>query len=187
MHLCCSLPASGSSAGGAVPPRAAASAAKPAHAHNGWVSLGNSHVPDTSIIINADELAGAPLLPGDVQIMADIKAYVRWVDGVRCFGYLSATSYALRFTPLQGRVPPQMAHLPASFYSVPMASVRRVERPRVREGAPLPHIDIVCKDARTFCLGFDDSPSASASATAEKIGKNVREPTDLQTRHVRDR
>lgn len=153
--------------------RTLAASPRPPHAHNGWVSTGICSVADPASLVSADELAGAPPLPGELPTISDIKAYVRWVDGVRCQGFLSATSYALRFAPA-GRLPPQMAHLPASFFSLPMACVRRIERPRVREGAPPPHLDIICKDGRVFALGFDDSPSASASATAEKIVKNVR-------------
>ena len=102
-----------------------------------------------------DEPAG---LADEVQVFEKIRAMLRGAQGSRALGYLSGTTYQLRFKP-DGPLPPPMRHLPPAFLTVPMGSIRRVERAPAAAGQP-PVVDVVCKDVRTLQLMFEDEISA---------------------------
>lgn len=104
-------------------------------------------------------------------MFTDVEAYYRSPSGHRVAGTLGATTYQLRFTPHQA-LPASMRHLPPSFFCVPVASVRKVERVQGRGrdaagGAFL--IDIICKDVRVLTLGFSDEAMADKMASHIKL------------------
>ncbi len=121
-----------------------------------WNSMGLQLSVDPAHAAPLDE-AGA--LPDEVQVFEKIRAVLRGAQGCRALGYLSGTTYQLCFKPDVYPLPPAMRHLPAGFLSVPMASIRKVERGAPAAGQP-PVVDVVCKDVRTLTLLFENESDA---------------------------
>jgi len=129
----------------------------------------------------ADEVGvgGGPLLKGEVHVFRDVECYLRGPTGQRVPGSLTATTYLLRFTP-GSALPASMRHNPLSSFAVPVASIRKIERPSAQRGAalgipgvgsgggPSALLDITCKDVRAMGLGFRDE------ATADKMATHLR-------------
>ena len=72
----------------------------------------------------------APALKSAVTTLRDVKAFLRLPThsngaSVRAGGLLSASTFALTFTP-SGPLPLALRHLPRSYMTVPVATIRRI-------------------------------------------------------------
>ena len=115
-----------------------------------WQSCGQQLIADRETDVSLDEERG---LPSEIQVFADVKCMVRSALGDRVMGSLLATTYQLRFRP-DGALPARLRHLPRSYFSVPMASIRKLERFPASAAGP-GGVELVCKDARTLTLCFE--------------------------------
>lgn len=129
----------GGAAGGPVTPRPT------------WLSSGIQLTPDGEVDTALDELAG---LPSEIQVFEKIRCMLRGVNGARVLGWLSASTYQIRFKPEEGSFPPSMRHLSPAYLSVPVGSVRKLERVPGTNTSPA-GVELVCKDVRTLLFGFE--------------------------------
>lgn len=174
----------------------ASSSAQPQHL--GYEVAHYQPPPGIDVIVS-DELpdagtggTAAALAKTAIVVLRDVKAWLRLPThangaSVRVPGLLSASTYSLTFTPSaspsgSGGVHPSLRHLPRSFFTVPVASIRRVERsnPSSSSGgsgssssvgtssaasqAGLYLLDLHAKDARTLHLGFGEEATADVMA-----------------------
>ena len=135
-------------------------------------------------------------LKGAVPMFRDIDAFLRSPLGPRVMGTLSASTYGVTFHPT-GPLPSAMRHLPRSYFSIPVASIRKVERSGGggsgggatgsgsrggAGGASAAHLmEITGKDCRVMQLGFRDEP------TADKMAGHIRMvafPTKIEFLHA---
>jgi hypothetical protein len=137
----------------------------PAATIQAWVGQGLLLSPDWALDVASDE-CGSVRIRGEVPVFTDVDAYYKSPTGPKIPGKLQATTYQLRFTPNAG-LPPSLRHLPPSYFCVPVASIRKVERsqPRGRDPGTAFQIDVVCKDVRVLSLGFADEAMADKMAT----------------------
>jgi len=90
----------------------------------------------------------------EIQVFEKIRCMLRGTNGARILGWLSASTYQMRFRPEDTNLPPIMRHLSPSYLIVPMASVRKLERVPPSQNAP-PGVEVVCKDVRSLLFGFE--------------------------------
>jgi len=121
-------------------------------------------------------------LRGESPIFRDIECYYRSPLGVRLMGAVSASTYAVAFTPAMfaapaagadaapapaavaaGLLPASLRHLHASFFVAPVGLIRRIEKgtPRGKEAGSLFTVDIAFKDVRAWTLVFRDEVRAA--------------------------
>ena len=155
-----------------------------------WHSSGLLLQPDWALDVSADECGGlnGVKLKGEMPVFTDVSSYFREpTSGFRVKGLLSATTYQLRFQPASS-LPVSLRHLTPSFFCVPVASIRKVERKTITGGGAqsvtrasgssgLPPsssslvshlVEVICKDVRVLWLGFDDE------SVAEKMASHIR-------------
>ena len=134
---------------------------------NAWHSTGLLVGPDASLECCSDEAPGRPLLAGEVPVFTDVDAVLCGPNGARARGTLGATTYALRFSH-PGALPLAMRHLPAAYFSVPVATIRKIETRGGGSSSLPPMLELTCKDVRVLQLLFRDD------ATAEKMASHLR-------------
>jgi hypothetical protein len=156
-----------------------------------WHSSGLLLQPDWALDVSADECGGlnGVKLKGEMPVFTDVSSYFREpTSGFRVKGLLSATTYQLRFQPASS-LPVSLRHLTPSFFCIPVASIRKVERKTVTGGGSsqsvtrssgssgLPPssnslvshlVEVICKDVRTLWLGFEEE------SIAEKMASHIR-------------
>ena len=156
-----------------------------------WHSSGLLLQPDWALDVSADECGGlnGVKLKGEMPVFTDVSSYFREpTSGFRVKGLLSATTYQLRFQPASS-LPVSLRHLTPSFFCIPVASIRKVERKTVTGGGSsqsvsrasgpsgLPPsssslvshlVEVICKDVRILWLGFEDE------SIAEKMASHIR-------------
>jgi len=190
-------PSSQSSAGSAGSPSRGAGAgagAGGAPLPKAWQSAGLLHQPDWALDVTSDECGGQSRLKGETPVITDVECYFRVpTSGQRVRGTLAATTYQLRFQP-GGPLPAALRHLPPSFFCVPVASVRKVERSKVVGGGSLQMaatsaggspatpadaaahlVEVTCKDVRVLWLGFADEFMASTRGARARASTHTKD------------
>lgn len=96
------------------------------------------------------------VLDGEVPIFDRIDAYFCSPRNVLVPGNLLCTVYRLQFEPVAADRLVGLRHLPAAFFSVPVAAIKRVDKlPRSRD-TPSALLEVRTKDLRTLRFGFRD-------------------------------
>ena len=128
-----------------------------------WQSCGMQLCPDFASDVTFDESTG---LESEIQVFEKVRCMVRFANGDRVLGNLSASTYQLRFRP-DGPLPVALRHLAQCYFSVPIASIRKLEKITASANAPW-GVEVVCKDSRSLLLGFENE------ATAEMIHVRIK-------------
>lgn len=113
--------------GGPLAGRGGASHGHHAINPNAWSGQGVLLQPNWAIDVTAEECAVSTPLKGETSLVKDVDCYWRGPLGQRVPGLLSITTYQMRFTPTS-QLPSTMKHLPLSAFSVPISSIRKIER-----------------------------------------------------------
>jgi hypothetical protein len=99
-------------------------------------------------------LEGAAL-EGEEEFMRGSPCTWLPVRGRPVSGHLSCSSYRLRFDPASPHAGgPHLQHLPLSFFSVPLLSLRSVRKIMGTPECPAPAMDLAVKDGRHLRLAF---------------------------------
>ena len=191
----------GSNSSSAAPSNSGTSGANHAVAGSGGghrYEVAHYQSPPGIDVVIADELpdpltASPPpaLSKTAITVLRDVKAFLRLPThangaSVRVPGLLSASTYSLTFTPSPpagaspGTIHPALRHLPRSYFTVPVAAIRRVERSNpsgtgnasgsgvgtstAASQLGLFLLDLHCKDSRMLMLAFGDEATADQMA-----------------------